>query len=222
MASRPLVRRKPRDSLPADDPQLCRLNTMTSSRSKLLPDIGFMTVVESTEHGFFGGYLVLNHTGRPLEFHCTAPVRPNRAQEILYGPTLKPYLIGEQIGQTLWSQTKNPPSVICTDMPEILHVRQFSKCPIALLKTNSTAAAAEPPSSVSSSSRLDPPHPDTNAPMGISLCTFHTGDYTLSVAESYREDEAVVQEQYRLLGDGFDLFEPFDRIHHAIQEAQQQ
>ena len=82
---------------------------MTASRSKSLPDIGFMTVVESAEHGFFGGYLVLNHTGRPLEFHCTAPVRPNRAQEILYGPTLKPYLYGEQIGKTLWSQTKNVP-----------------------------------------------------------------------------------------------------------------
>jgi hypothetical protein len=56
--------------------------------------LGFLAVVEHELHGLFGGYLLLNATGRPLEFHCTAPVRPNRAQQILYGPTLEPYLYG--------------------------------------------------------------------------------------------------------------------------------
>ena len=55
---------------------------------KSLPAIGFLTVTRDLEQGLFGGYLLLNALGRPLEFHCTAPVRPNRAQEILYGPTL--------------------------------------------------------------------------------------------------------------------------------------
>ena len=57
--------------------------------------IGFLTVVDEPAHGLFGGYLILNPAGRPVEFHCTAPVKPNRAQEILYGTTLKPYLYGE-------------------------------------------------------------------------------------------------------------------------------
>src|SRR6266404_1210747 len=51
--------------------------------------VGFLTVVSSEPHGLVGGYLVLNALGRPLEFHCTAPVKPNRAQEILYGATLQ-------------------------------------------------------------------------------------------------------------------------------------
>ena len=68
---------------------------------KSLLAIGFLTVTRDVEQGLFGGYLVLNFLGRPLEFHCTAPVRPNRAQEILYGPTLDPYLVGERIGQAL-------------------------------------------------------------------------------------------------------------------------
>ena len=42
--------------------------------------------------------MLLNLAGRPLEFHCTAPVKPNRVQQILYGPSLQPYLYGEQIG----------------------------------------------------------------------------------------------------------------------------
>ncbi len=59
--------------------------------------------------------MLLNAAGRPLEFHCTAPVKPNRTQEILYGPMLKPYLYGEQIGQTLLAKSKLMPVVVCTD-----------------------------------------------------------------------------------------------------------
>ena len=193
---------------------------MTSSRSKSLPDIGFMTVVESAEHGFFGGYLVLNYTGRPLEFHCTAPVRPNRAQEILYGPTLKPYLYGEQIGQTLWSQTKNVPRIVCTDMAEILHVRQFIACPVVLLGARGdlpldTSAATD-------TSRLDTAHAGTAPPHTDQLRSFRAGDYALAVPEAYPDDEPFVIQQCKLLGASFDLHEPVDRIRHAIQEAQLQ
>ena len=78
---------------------------MTDNGHKSLPTIGFLTVVEHQETGLTGGYLVLNTLGRPVEFHCTAPLKTNRAQEILYGPTLRPFLYGEQIGQTLGAST---------------------------------------------------------------------------------------------------------------------
>src|SRR5262245_21892116 len=63
-----------------------------SSGDKRSTAIGFYTVVAHEQHGLFGGLLVLNRNGRPLEFHCTAPLKPNRAQEILYGATLESYL----------------------------------------------------------------------------------------------------------------------------------
>ena len=94
--------------------------------------LGFLTVVEDSQHGLFGGYLVLNAAGRPLEFHCTAPVKPNRAQEILYGPTLEPFLYGEQIGQTLLSKAKTPPLFVFTDRPAAMAVRQHVEMPVAL------------------------------------------------------------------------------------------
>ena len=72
---------------------------MPAVDAKSQPALGFLTVLEHSQHGLMGGYLVLNISGRPLEFHCTAPIKPNRAQQILYGPTLEPYLFGEQIGQ---------------------------------------------------------------------------------------------------------------------------
>ena len=82
---------------------------MDATDSKCKPTLGFLTVVEHPQYGLFGGYLILNTAGRPLEFHCTAPIKPNRAQEILYGPTLESFLYGEQIGQTLISQGSTPP-----------------------------------------------------------------------------------------------------------------
>ncbi len=78
--------------------------------------LGFLTVIEHPQHGLMGGYLVLNGAGRPLEFHCTAPVKPNRAQQILYGPTLEPFLYGEQIGQALVAKSQLEPLLICTDV----------------------------------------------------------------------------------------------------------
>ena len=40
---------------------------------------GFLTAVDTPTHGLFGGYLVVDSLGRPLEFHCTAPVKVTRA-----------------------------------------------------------------------------------------------------------------------------------------------
>jgi hypothetical protein len=104
-----------------------------SNGQKSLPAIGFLTVTHDVEQGRFGGYLVLNALGRPLEFHCTAPVRPNRAQEILYGPTLDPYLCGERIGPVLLSRSKAAPSLVFTDLESAMAARAWVHVPMALV-----------------------------------------------------------------------------------------
>jgi hypothetical protein len=106
---------------------------MEKAGAKSRAALGFLTVLEHPQQGLFGGYLVLNMAGRPLEFHCTAPVKANRAQEILYGPTLEPFLYGEQIGQTLLAKAKTAPLVVCTDRPPALAVRQHVQVPVALV-----------------------------------------------------------------------------------------
>ena len=63
---------------------------MASNDSQEPISLGFITVIDHVDLGCIGGYLILNLGGRPLEFHCTAPVRANRAQQILYGVSLKP------------------------------------------------------------------------------------------------------------------------------------
>src|SRR4051794_1415266 len=103
---------------------------MSAASQTAAPCLGFLSILENTDLGLLGGYLLLNAAGRPLEFHCTAPVKANRTQEILYGATLKPYLYGEQIGQTLLAKTKLRPLVVCTDSEAALAVREFIETPV--------------------------------------------------------------------------------------------
>jgi hypothetical protein len=182
---------------------------------------GFLTVLNSDEQGLIGGYLVLNQAGRPLEFHCTAPVKPNRAQQILFGPTLEPYIYGEQIGQTLVSKGAATPAVVYTDVPPALAMRDFVDMPVALVLAadespaqhvscaQGSAVAAQPQWRVDRSHKLS------------GAITFALGANRLAVAERHRADEKTILSRWLAL-DSFDLAEPFERIRDAIAEAQRQ
>src|SRR6266436_3505887 len=112
---------------------------MPADGAKSQSALGFLTVLEHAQHGLMGGYLVLNAAGRPLEFHCTTPIKPNRAQQILYGPTLEPYLFGEQIGKALVSKSSVDPLLICTDLRAAMAVRGVVNAPVALVLADERA-----------------------------------------------------------------------------------
>src|SRR5438045_2535051 len=95
--------------------------------------LGFLTVVEHEPHGIFGGYLLLNLAGRPIDLYCTAPVTPNRARQILFGPTLDPYLYGEHIGAALVKQSSVTPLAVLVDIAPALAVRSHIDLPVALV-----------------------------------------------------------------------------------------
>lgn len=92
--------------------------------------LGFLTVMDHRQQGLVGGFLVLNPAGRPIEFHCTTPVRANRAQEILYGSSLYPFLYGEQIAGTLVSKAKTLPELLFTDSLPVLAVQDLVPVPV--------------------------------------------------------------------------------------------
>ena len=180
--------------------------------------LGFLTVVEDQKYGLFGGYLVLNRAGRPLEFHCTAPVRPNRAQEILYGPTLKPYLYGEQIGRTLLQQGKHPTALVLTDCEPMLEVGEFVDLPVVLVAAKDSGnetKATLPEGADRKRWRIEgaqtlKPH----------LQFFEIGGQQLAFRpKATRQDEESVVAKLSAAGAGLDLAEPFERIRAAINEA---
>jgi hypothetical protein len=104
---------------------------MSVDTGKELFRLGFLTAIEVPDRGYIGGLLVTNHFGRPLEFQCTAPLKPNRTQEILYGPTLVPYVLGDLIGRTLIEKVGVKPHIVLTEREELLGLRDLVEIPVA-------------------------------------------------------------------------------------------
>ncbi len=197
---------------------------MSASGPKSLTSIGFLTVVSAAEHGLFGGYLVLNAVGRPLEFHCTAPVKPNRAQEILFGPTLEPFMYGEQIGQTLVKKSKLKPAFVCTDHASVMSVRPFISCPVVRVEAElnespeaDTDRGLDRAASTDAGRtfRVDGAHRQS----GLSPPKqFTIGGQSVSVQGDFAGDIGLVQTAWESCC-SLDLAEPFDRIREAVEEA---
>lgn len=187
---------------------------MRSSGTKSNAALGFFTVVNHAEQGLVGGYLVLNRLGRPLEFHCTAPVKASRAQQILYGPTLEPYLFGEQIGQTLLNKASAEPLVVCTDCEAGLALREFVQVPVALLVATEAENKQSTETGSSRMFRRDASHASiARTPV------FLVGKNRLAVSSQAADDQQRICEQLGSWGEQFDLQEPFQRIREAIEEA---
>jgi len=190
---------------------------MHTSETNSEPALGFLTVVAHPQHGLFGGYLILNPLGRPLEFHCTAPIKSNRAQEILYGPTLEAFLYGEQIGRTLLKHGTHQPVLICTDRPAALCVREHIEVPVVLiLPPEEPADPPALPRDREKHFRLDAAHTQ-----GPHLIHFSCGRNRLAVPADAEADRRGIIERWGRWAESFDLAEPFGRIREAIAEAQQ-
>jgi hypothetical protein len=196
-----------------------------SAGQKSLPAIGFLTVTRDADQGLLGGYLVLNFLGRPLEFHCTAPVRPNRAQEILYGPTLDPYLCGERIGQALLEKSKAAPKIVFTDCPPAMAARFLVATPMVLVlgPAESTRGVASDGEATSRVALVDGSSAEVTHAVfgsgGAPLHQFALGTFRVAVLAEHPEDQPHLMEYWPHFACQIELDEPFGRIREAIDEA---
>jgi hypothetical protein len=158
--------------------------------------LGFLTVVEAAGGAYVGGLLVTNKLGRPLEFQCTTPVKPNRTQEILYGPTLRPFLFSELIGKTLIERLQVKPQLLVIDQPELLALREHIDLPIACLTTKGNS-----PEDLADVTQLA---------LGRQRVRFHP---------DHPEDVESVRAQACLIPGDADTQEPVDRVREALQET---
>jgi len=156
--------------------------------------LGFMETMEVDGRGHIGGLLITNQNGRPLEFQCTTPVRPNRTQEILFGETLRSWLLGELIGCTLLDRVSIKPSLIITSDPHLLELRNHTSIPVA--------CAAEAKSLVAEQGGT--------LRIGSSILRFH---------EAHGSDADMLSRQKHLLPDSADLAEPLERVREALAET---
>jgi hypothetical protein len=192
--------------------------------SKPRPCLGFLTVLECPQDGLFGGYLALDFRGRPLEFHCTAPIRPNRAQQILYGPTLEDYLYGEQIGQTLLKASQRTPLAVFTDRHAVLAVRDLVDLPVALVDVSGndeTPVVTFPAKEgfLVAESDAKKWHVHASHLPDVRLNHFQLGRNRVATSARADADQSTIAQRLADLADSFDLAEPFVRIREAIEEA---
>jgi hypothetical protein len=166
--------------------------------------LGFLSVRRHPEHGYFGGFLITNQVARPLEFHCTMPVKPSRAQTLLYGPTIDAFVCGEQIAKALVCKAKVKPDVVLTDCAAVLALSTVSDVSAALLHFE--------PESQPSGFHL----PDGRVG---ELLRLRSEPWQLSVLASQADCEASIAAILSQLGSNFDLTEPFQRVTEALLEA---
>jgi hypothetical protein len=152
--------------------------------------LGFLTEIRVGDRGYVGGLLVTNHLGRPLEFQCTAPVKPNRTQEILYGPTLVTFLLAELIGRTLVEKVGVKPHLVLVERADLLELRRHIDSPVACL--------------------MDDAEPESSIRLGRQSVVWHA---------EFDHDQRPIQRGASSITADADLSEPFQRVRDALNEA---
>ena len=187
---------------------------MTGQDSQTTPVLAFLTVWEGEDGNCFGGLLAVNPSGRPLEFHCTAPVRANRAQQILFGSTLPAFVYGEQISKALLSGLELVPAVVCTDRTPVLAVQPDVTEPVVLVERidQGNEEGNEEGTEVTLAR-------DTAGEVTAGL-SWEMGSYRLTIDQRREQQRAEIESLVELLDETVELDEPFERIREAIQEAQ--
>jgi hypothetical protein len=165
--------------------------------------LGFLTVLEVDGFGTCGGLLVVNPIGRPIEFHCTAPISVNRTQEILYGKSLQSYLYCDQIGETLIEKAKSKVDLIITDNDSLVDLEVQPDQSLVLLVDKSEID--ESPAKLFNATKIK----------FRSNSAFHA--YAFRSNPEQTEIAAAYLNQFN---ETLPLDEPFERIEQAIDEAQ--
>jgi hypothetical protein len=151
--------------------------------------IGFLTTFSPADNVFLGGLLITNSLGRPLEFQCTAPVEPNATQTLLYGPTLKPYVLNDLIGKTLLERVSLSPRVVLVDARDMLPLRKLIRQPVACVC-------------------------DGGQQGGLKV-----GRNRLVCHPEFTDDEGTIVPACAEIPADADVAEPFERVRAALREA---
>lgn len=196
------------------------MDAIAGSQQKSL---GFVSVRKRTEQGYFGGYLIVNPTARPLEFHCTVPVQPTRAQSILFGNTLEEFLCGEQITRALLTKAKLRPQAVLVDTPAALCARHWFDLPILWLASSPQSNSNQSASKSNPSSEHGFVLPELHRHES-EITSRELAGYRFATLQTYQSDldalELILTAQDSPLSENrFEFDEPFERIVEALSEA---
>jgi len=175
--------------------------------------LGFVTMVYTDEdQSYRGAILVMDGRGKPLEFRCTDPIRPNAAQRTLYGRTLLPYIAQELIACPLAGGVSERAQVLLTDNPDILGARP--KVGVPSVHVRRQGQAMRPGGSEVGEGEQETEH----------LLTSEAATFAPIIVRSHWTVPEEAQWVRALLQPVFlmvDLLEPFERVRNALEQIRQ-
>ncbi len=173
--------------------------------------LGFLAFKE-LERGYRGGLLITDNRGKPLEFRCTSPIRPNQVQRILYGRNLIPYLAVNLIGIPLTNSVTEKPTLIVVNHDVFLDLRELIEKPVLFIRRQGESFGTD----------VDTQNRPNHDPV---LLECEGARFDPIVVEShwrYREETQQLRQHLREIFDYVDLLEPFERVAHALEEVERQ
>jgi hypothetical protein len=90
-----------------------------------------------------GAILVTDERSNPLEFRCTAPVRPTPLQRTLYGKSLLPHILTELIAAPLIGSLREKPQMILISDDHFFDLRCKSAFPVIMVSASKAALRAK-------------------------------------------------------------------------------
>jgi len=154
-----------------------------------------------------GGILLIDGFGKPLEFRCTSPIRPNALQKTLYGESLLPYIAVELISLPLIKNLREKPLLIFVEKEEFIGLREKHKEPIPLFLIRAQGEDFVRASGEDDSANQ---HLVDNSEKGVgAIVTQPANGYE----NDYRENSAIIQK----ISSRSNLLEPFQRIRNALE-----
>ncbi len=153
-----------------------------------------------------GAMLVTDENSKPLEFRCTAPLRPSKLQSILYGGALDKHMYVDLIGVPLLKGIKENATHVVVNDSVLLGMRPSVEIPVVLVQRD---AALDVSDGEDGPSVLDAPG----------------GRYDPVIVSVHPDHEHERQECREAIGKLFgkcDICEPFERIALALEEVHNQ
>ena len=185
-------------------------------------NIGYITVTEH-ERLFYGGLLVVNSMGRPVEFHCTSPVRPSKPNEILFGSTLRSYVMGDLVSSKLANCVKQKPALFCFTQSEMLNSEFASENRSVFIPSEFTQLHSnqnEPNIEVEKRDSLKVHVPETVQPSDADpFYEFEVSGIKLLASTDWKNEKRNFATLLTELASSIALDEPFERVVNAMSQS---
>ncbi len=173
-------------------------------------NLAFILFTEMEDDVLRGGILVTDVNGKPMEFRCTSPIRPNAVQRTLYGSSLMPHIAVELVGNPLVKSIQAPLDVVLVQQEDFLPLRTRYDKPLLLARRQGEDMQ------LSNETSNGTPEQLLSSPSGKFAPVVVTCHW------DYPNDIAQCKE---VLGSTFsncDLVEPFERVKKALATLHEQ